>query len=49
MPFTEAMSYWTIIRDGFLYTWLGADTWAEARNTTGQKLWTTYNDQPVTT
>ncbi len=49
LPFPEAGRYWTIIRDGFLWTWLGADTWPTARNTIGSKLWATYNDQPVTT
>ena len=47
LSFPEAMSYWTIIRDGFLYTWLGADAWPTARNTAGEKLWTIYNNQPM--
>ena len=47
LPFTQAMNYWTLIRDGFLYTWLGRDTWVTGRDTAGSKLWTTYNNQPM--
>ena len=47
LPFQEAMQYWTIIRDGFLFTWLDTDIWLIARDTAGRKLWTTYNSQPM--
>ncbi len=47
LPFTEAMKQWTVIRDGFLWNWLGHDIWLQARETAARKLWATYNNQPV--
>lgn len=42
LSFPESMKYWTIIRDGFLFDWLGADTWPDARHNAAAKLWSTW-------
>jgi hypothetical protein len=41
-PFPEAMLMWVIIRDGFLFDWLGQEQWMVRRDTFAADMHRTY-------
>ena len=55
LPFADAMAYWVVLKDGFLWEWLGEAwsrasepkrDWHQVRDWMSDQMWMTWRTQP---